>query len=122
MFGLDAEGVAKTRENYQPDAMIANDGDVGRVMQMLESGMFNPSEPGIFDMLTAGLRSPHDPWLTIADLRDFIDAQQRVNDAYQDQDRWTKMSIINTASSGWFSSDRTIDQYAKEIWDAKPMA
>lgn len=90
-------------------------------MNLLEGGHFNRVEPGIFSLLTSGLRSPHDPWLTIADLRSFIDAQAAVNDAYKDQDNWNRMSILNTAASGWFSSDRTIQQYADEIWDVKPV-
>lgn len=121
LFGLDAAGVAKTRESYDPNAIIADDPDIVGVMQLLEGGVFNESEPGIFSMLTAGLRNPHDPWLTIADLRSYIDAQKRVNDAYKDQAQWNRMSILNTAASGWFSSDRTIGQYAAEIWDTKPL-
>ncbi|MDA1165743.1 MAG: glycogen/starch/alpha-glucan phosphorylase [Planctomycetota bacterium] len=121
LFGLDAAGVEQTRSNYQPNTIIAGDSDIQRIMQLLEGGTFNDSEPGIFSMLTAGLRNAHDPWLTIADLRSFIDAQQQVNDAYVDQDRWDTMSILNTAASGWFSSDRTISQYASEIWDVKPL-
>ncbi len=72
-------------------------------------------------MLTAGLRNAQDPWLTIADFRSFIDAQKRANVAYLDTDRWNTMSILNTAASGWFSSDRTIGQYAEEIWNVKPL-
>jgi glycogen phosphorylase len=121
LFGLDAAEVAETRENYNPNAIISADEDVGRVMQLLESGIFNQEEPGVFSMLTAGLRNRHDPWLTIADLRSFIDAQQRVNNAYHDQDHWDAMSVLNTAASGWFSSDRTIGQYADEIWRVKPL-
>ncbi len=91
-------------------------------MELLEGGHFNASEPGIFDVLTSGLRNPHDQWLTIADLRSYIDAQARVNDAYTDEVEWNRMSILNTANSGWFSSDRTIQQYADEIWKVKPLA
>ena len=76
---------------------------------------------GIFDVLTAGLRSPHDQWLTIADLRSYIDVQRQVADTYLDQQKWNRMSILNAANSGWFSSDRTIQQYADEIWDVKPL-
>ena len=90
-------------------------------MQLLEGGTFNASAPGVFSMLTAGLRNPYDPWLTIADLRSYIDAQKRVNAAYTDQERWNTMSILNTAASGWFSSDRTIGQYASEIWNVKAL-
>ena len=121
LFGLDAPGVAKTREDYRPNDIIAADRDIERVMQMLECGMFCQSEPGIFGTLTAGLRNAHDPWLTIADFRSFIDAQKRSNVAYLDIERWNTMSILNTAASGWFSSDRTIGQYAEEIWNVKPL-
>ncbi len=121
LFGLNAAEVVEARKDYRPNAIIANDADITRLMQLLESGMFNESQPGVFSMLTAGLRNPHDPWLTIADLRSFIDAQKCVNDAYRDQDRWDTMSILNTAASGWFSSDRTITQYADEIWNVKAL-
>jgi starch phosphorylase len=87
---------------------------------LLEAGYFNEGEPGIFNVLTAGLRNPHDQWLTIADLRSYIDAQQTVGKTYLDHEAWDRMSIINTASSGWFSSDRTIQQYADQIWGVKP--
>lgn len=117
LFGLTAEEVGDVRANYRPDEIISSDPDIQRVMNLLESGHFNQAEPGIFSMLTGGLRNPHDQWLTIADFRGFIDAQKRVNDAYADQKEWNRMSILNTASSGWFSSDRTISQYAEEIWD-----
>lgn len=117
LFGMTAEEVGDVRANYRPDEIIAADPDIQRVMNLLESGHFNQAEPGIFSMLTGGLRNPYDQWLTIADFRGFIDAQKQVNDAYRDQKEWNRMSILNTASSGWFSSDRTISQYAEEIWD-----
>lgn len=122
LFGLDADGVKKTRLDYRPNEIIAADPDIQRVMQLIEGGHFNPHEPGIFSVLTSGLRNPHDPWLTIADLRSYIDCQKEVNDAYQDVDTWNEMSVLNTAGSGWFSSDRTIDQYANDIWQVSPLA
>lgn len=121
LFGLTADGVAEKREIYDPNAMIAQDEDIQRVINLLEGGRFNQAEPGIFNLLTSGLRSPHDPWMTIADFRSYIDAQKRVNEAYKDRANWNRMSILNTASSGWFSSDRTIQQYADEIWNVKPV-
>jgi glycogen phosphorylase len=122
LFGMDAAEVAKTRASYDPNRIIAEDIDIRRVMELFEGGQFNASEPGIFDSLISGLRNPQDQWLSIADFRSFIDAQRRVHTAYADQDHWNRMSIINTASSGWFSSDRTINQYAEEIWHVKPVA
>lgn len=120
LFGLDANGVVRTRENYDPNAIIESDPDIARVMRVLEGGIFNADEPGIFSVLTEGLRNRRDPWLTIADFRSFIDEQQKVNDTYRDADTWNAMSIRNTASSGWFSSDRTIAEYAEEIWKVEP--
>jgi starch phosphorylase len=119
LFGLTADGVAQARQSYDPNSIIARDEDIQRVMNLLEGGHFNRSEPGIFNLLTSGLRSGYDPWLTIADLRSYIDAQRKVNEAYKDQAAWNRMSILNSASSGWFSSDRTIQQYADEIWHVK---
>lgn len=121
LFGMDATEVTDARKSYDPNGIIAGDPEIRRVMELLEGGQFNTSEPGIFDILISGLRSSHDQWLSIADFRSFLDAQRRVNVAYQDQGAWNRMSIINTASSGWFSSDRTIEQYAKEIWNVKPV-
>ena len=121
LFGLDAPEVVEAKIAYDPNAIIAADEDIARVMSMLESGKFCQNEPGIFNVLTAGLRNPQDQWLTIADLRSYIDTQQAVANAYRDHERWDRMSIANTANSGWFSSDRTIQQYADEIWKVQPI-
>jgi glycogen phosphorylase len=121
LFGMSEAEVQAAKPNYNPDAIIAADPDISRIMAILEQGHFNKSEPGIFDVLIAGLRNHHDQWLTIGDLRSYIDCQRQANQAYLDPDRWNRMSILNTASSGWFSSDRTIQQYADEIWNAKPL-
>ena len=121
LFGLDAKEVAEVKKAYNPNDIIAGDDDIRRIMETLEQGTFNRDEPGLFDVLTSGLRNPHDQWVTIADLRAYIDSQVEVNDTYRDQDKWNRMSILNTANSGWFSSDRTIQQYADEIWKVKPV-
>ncbi|WP_296750578.1 glycogen/starch/alpha-glucan phosphorylase, partial [Thiobacillus sp.] len=76
-------------------------------------------EPGIFDMILDSLLSPHDPWMVLADFRSYVDAQERVAQAWQDQERWTRMSILNTVSSGFFSTDRTMREYNDEIWRLK---
>lgn len=122
LFGLNAEEVIAAKQHYDPNAIIAGDPEIQRIMELLENGHFNSAEPGIFGELTGGLRNPHDQWLTIGDLRSYIDAQRSVNEAYLDQGRWDRMSILNAANSGWFSSDRTIQQYADEIWRVKPMS
>ncbi len=122
LFGLDAKGVQEARKNYDPNAIISADEDIARVMEMIESGLFNSKEPGIFNLLTSGgLRNADDKWLTIRDFRSYIDAQKEVNETYKDPHKWNRMSILNTANSGWFSSDRTISQYAEEIWKTQPV-
>lgn len=121
LFGLNAPEVAETRRQYDPNAIIAADSDLQRIMELIEGGRFNQNHPGVFGELVAGMRNPNDQWLTIADLRSFIDAQQRVNEAYKDSVQWNRMSVLNTANSGWFSSDRTIQQYADEIWQTQAL-
>ena len=121
LFGLDENGVNETKKSYDPNSIISGDAEISRVMELLEAGYFSEDEPGIFNVLTAGLRNPSDQWVTIADLRGYIDAQRQVGQAYVDQEHWDRMSILNTANSGWFSSDRTIQQYADEIWGLKPL-
>ena len=116
VFGLHADQVDDARANYQPDQLIANDDDFSRVMQLLESGHFNMFEPDIFQSVIASIRSTDDAWMTAADFRSYIDAQQAVSSAYQQTEQWAKMSILNTAASGRFSSDRTIRDYSTDIW------
>ena len=122
LFGLETPEVQALRKDYQPYHYIENDFDLKRVINFLESGCFNIREPHIFDPIIHAMVSPHDPWMTLADFRSFIDAQQQAALAYQDQERWTKMSIINSARSGRFSTDRTMREYNQEIWKLKPIS
>ncbi len=119
LFGLTENEVEDLRSHYNPCAMIEEDEDLKAVMKLLETGYFNQFEQGIFDDIIGSLRSANDPWMTIADFRSYIDAQERVNEAYRDKEHWTKMSILNTAASGKFSTDRTITEYADDIWGLK---
>ena len=121
LFGLTESEVETLRPNYDPQNYINQDKDLQAVMHLLECGHFNQFEPGIFNELIAAIKNPHDPWMTIADFRGFVDAQKQVDQAYRDQDRWTKMSILNTAASGKFSTDRTIGEYNRDIWKLTPI-
>lgn len=116
LFGLNAEEVAAKRVDYHPEAIVAADKDLQEVIEVLKSGQFNAAEPGIFDPVVNAILSPQDPWMTLADFSDFVAAQRRVAIAYRDRDDWVKMSILNTARSGHFSSDRTIKEYNNDIW------
>ena len=121
LFGLTEQEVEDLRPHYNPQAFIDRDTDLQGVMHLLECGHFNQFEPGIFDDVINSIKSPHDPWMTIADFRSYIDAQKRVDIAWRDQEHWTRMSILNTAASGKFSTDRTISDYNREIWKLTPV-
>lgn len=116
LFGLTESEVNEARNGYNPRFIIDNDADLRRVVDLLESGHFNQFEPGGFDEVIAAFTSPHDPWMTVADFRSYVDAQQRASEAYEDKPRWLAMSIINSANSGKFSTDRTMEEYNNEIW------
>ena len=116
LFGLTEDQIEARRGRYDPEAIIALDDDLQRVMQLLESGHFNQFEPRIFDDLIAAIKSKDDPWMTIADFRSYINTQKRVEAAYRDKNHWVKMSILNCANSGKFSTDRTINDYNSGIW------
>ncbi|MBE0598029.1 MAG: glycogen/starch/alpha-glucan phosphorylase [Desulfuromonadales bacterium] len=116
LFGMTAEEVEQARPSYDPAALIAGNEELRQVMRLLESGHFNQFEPGIFDPLIASLHSPHDPWLTLADFASYVEAQRQAAQAYGDQEHWTRMSILNSAASGRFSTDRTMQEYNQEIW------
>jgi len=116
LFGLTAAEVEHARPHYQPNAIIDADPDLKEVMQALEGGLFSSGDTGMFAPLSGSVRNPHDHWLTAADFRSYVDAQRQAALAYADEERWTTMSILNTAASGFFSSDRTIRSYAEDIW------
>jgi starch phosphorylase len=116
LFGLTEDEVVAARKDYNPREIIHADEDLSRVVSMLETGLFNQNEPHIFDNIINSFSSPHDPWMTIADFRSYVDAQQKAGEAYQDKALWTKMSILNSAHSGKFSTDRTMEEYNQEIW------
>jgi starch phosphorylase len=129
LFGLTEQQISERnthvdcnerRNIYNPQDIIAHDPDLQQVMKLLECGHFNYFEPGIFDDVINSLKNPNDPWMTLADFRSYIDTQKRVEEAYRDQERWSKMSILNCAYSGKFSSDRTIWDYNRDIWKLTP--
>ncbi|MCK4691185.1 MAG: glycogen/starch/alpha-glucan family phosphorylase, partial [Desulfuromonadales bacterium] len=122
LFGLTAAEVEEQRRNYNPDAMIAADEDLSRVMQLLSSGHFNQCEPGIFEPIIQAIRSSRDPWMVAADFAGYVVAQRRAAEAYRDQCHWTRMSILNTAASGKFSTDRTMQEYNEKIWRLEQVA
>ncbi len=121
LFGLTVDEVQELRPAYDPRAIIDADEDFTRVMRLLSSGHFNRFEPGVLDSVLQSMLEPADPWMTAADFRAFVDAQRLAGEAWLDGQRWTRMSILNTAASGRFSTDRTMSDYNEDIWGLEPL-
>lgn len=119
LFGLRVEDIPDYRQRNNPSDIIAADDDLRRVINLIECGHFSLFEPGIFAPVIQSIRNPNDPWMVAADFRAFVDAQKQAEEAYRNQTSWTRSSIMNTATSGYFSSDRTILEYARDIWSLK---
>ncbi len=116
LFGLKEDEVIEMQHHYDPQSFIDNDPDLQAVMNLLESGHFSLFEPDIFHDIIASIRSPNDPWLTLADFRSYVDCQQIAAACYRDKESWVRKSILNTACSGYFSTDRTMKEYNRDIW------
>lgn len=116
LFGLKVEEIPHYRMYNDPNALIAADEDLRRVVNLIECGHFSMFEPGIFAPVIHSIRNPHDPWMVAADFRSYVDAQEVAARTYVDRRAWVHSSILNTAASGKFSSDRTITEYANNIW------
>ncbi len=120
--GMTVEEVADLwKKGYDPSAYLAADDELRAVVDWVGSNFFTPDEPhGVFTMLRDNLVH-HDPYLCLPDFRSYSDVQLRVDAAYRDRARWSRMAILNTARMGKFSSDRTISEYAREIWKLDPV-
>ncbi|MBA2658414.1 MAG: glycogen/starch/alpha-glucan phosphorylase [Nitrosospira sp.] len=122
IFGLTAAEVAKLKANgYHPWDFYHANLELRAVLDMIGSGFFSPDEPDRFKPIVGALLQQGDEYLLLADYASYIACQKEVELAYLDQERWVRKAILNVAHMGKFSSDRTIMQYATQIWDAKPM-
>jgi starch phosphorylase len=121
LFGLQTPDVEMLRHHYSPQTYIEESVELQAVMGLLESGHFNQFEPGIFNDIINSMKSANDPWMTLADFQSYITVQDKVAKAYQNRADWTRMSIINTARSGIFSTDRTMQEYNRDIWKLTPI-
>jgi starch phosphorylase len=121
LFGLDAQQVAQLRaDGYRPGEMCAADPELRDVMELIRTGFFSRGDVELFKPLLDSLLG-YDPYFVIADYASYAQCQREVSVAYADAERWTRMSILNSARSGKFSSDRTIREYCREIWKVEPV-
>ena len=121
LFGLTVDDVHELQsKGYHPRDYIDRNAELAAVLRMIADGTFSHGETAVFAPLVSNL-TDHDYFLVLADYADYIRCQQDVSAAWQDTDRWTRMSILNSARSGKFSSDRSIAEYCEEIWDVEPV-
>jgi starch phosphorylase len=119
LFGLTAEQVTASRGWYNPQWHYDNEPETRAALDLIFNDHFSPDEPGVFAPLRDTLLVT-DRYMHLADLTSYLEADRRLVELYANQDAWTAKSILNVAASGKFSSDRTIAEYAKDIWNAKP--
>ncbi len=121
LFGMTADEVASRRGHYNPWDVVNGDPDLKRVIDLVQGGHFNHLEPGIFDEVIGSITDWGDHWMVTADFRAYVDTQVQAAAAFMDRDRWARMSVLNAASSGKFSTDRTMREYNDEIWRLEPV-
>jgi starch phosphorylase len=120
IFGMKAEEVKQRRGSYNPWDVYNSDEEIRRAFTLIEKDFFSLMEPGIFKPLVQSLLDGGDNYMLLADLREYIQTQERVDAAYRDVEGWDRKAILNVARAGKFSSDRTIKEYASEIWHLEP--
>ena len=121
IFGLNAAEVRTMREqkSYRPWEYYARHPRVKRVVDSFSSNLFCPNEPGLFSWIFASVLDTNDEHFHLADFTTYIEAQEKAGNAFRDRGAWTQMAILNSARMGKFSSDRTVTEYAHEIWGVR---
>jgi len=122
LFGLTAEQVVGSRGWYSPQWHYDNEPETRAALDLIFSDHFSGRDRGIFEPLRETLLTHGDRYMHLADLRSYLEADRKLLELYADPEGWTRTVIANLASSGRFSSDRTIAEYAAETWNARPCA
>jgi starch phosphorylase len=121
LFGLTAGDVERTKaEGYTPRSIYEANSELREAIDLIDSGFFSDGDRGLFHPLVESLLT-YDDYMLLADYQSYVDCQQRVSNAYSDQNNWTRMSILNSARVGRFSSDRSIREYCRDIWKVRPI-
>jgi starch phosphorylase len=120
IFGLKSDEVSRRRrEGQDPRSYYNGNAELKKIIEMIQNGFFSPEEPNLFKPIIESLLNQGDHYMVLADYESYVKCQEKISQTFLDRDKWLKMSILNVANMGKFSSDRTIKEYAKEIWDAK---
>jgi starch phosphorylase len=121
LFGLTAEEVERLKaEGYRPRSIYESNSELREAVDLISSGFFSDGDRELFDPLVDALLT-HDEYMLVADYQAYVECQQRISHAYSDQNDWTRMSILNSARVGRFSSDRSIREYCRDIWNVMPI-
>jgi starch phosphorylase len=120
LFGLTAQQVAESRSSYNSHWHYENNPETRAALDLISSNRLSYFEPGAFEPILDTLLKKGDYYLHLADLPAYLDADQQLVSEYSDEKTWTHKAILNVASSGKFSSDRTIAEYAADIWNVEP--
>ena len=121
-FGLTADQVKeKLVQGYSPQVYYDQDPELQTAIGMISSGFLSPQEPDLFNPLLESIFAYNEPYMVLADYRPYIDCQDRVSTIYLDAEDWTRRSILNTGNMRFFSSDRTILEYARDIWGVEAL-
>jgi starch phosphorylase len=121
LFGLTVEQVKELKPHYNPWEVYRRNEELRRVVDAIAGSTFSPGQPRLFQPVVDSLLNGGDPYLCLADFAAYVQCQEEVARAYLDPERWTRMAILNVARMGRFSSDRTIREYAEQIWDVMPV-
>jgi starch phosphorylase len=118
IFGMTTEEVEEAKRNPRRHGLDVYHGnpEVKRTLDSIDNGYFSRGDTRLFKSIVAGLLDPNDPYLLLLDLEDYLRCQKEVGELYRDQPNWIRKSILNVARMGKFSSDRTIREYARDIW------
>ncbi len=120
IFGMTAEEVLARRASYNPRMVYESDPEIHRVLDMIEKNHFSMMEPGVFQPIIRALLDEGDKYMLLADLRAYMETQDKVDALFRNPPAWDRKAILNVARAGKFSSDRTIREYARDIWKLEP--
>ena len=121
LFGMRTEDVARLRPTYNSREVAEKDPEIAAALELVKSGALSPDDPLRYEPILRSLIDYNDYYMLLADLRSYSDAHDRVDATYRDAERWNRMSLVNIARSGMFSSDRAVAEYARCIWHVAPV-